>query len=287
MPYTTGVAKQAVEERHVALADPLAQKVQDALTASPSFPVGIAFVVMVVLGIGGLAGQWAVVVYGLSFWHYAIYALAFVPRAVALRVFERDAVLMKGASLVVFGAVYLTMTPDILSLAVVAIGLLFNLSAARALGTDRTYYGYELAALQPKLVTSFPYSVLSHPMLTGNAVAFTGTLLNDGFRAEWWPLAVAHVILNLAMLVMEARARPRRLDRPAILDRLPWLAGWPAGLSLVIAGTLLAGVAGSGMLFVLGCAIAALAYAIVLLEAYAWPNGEAGSSPRATEEKIG
>jgi hypothetical protein len=233
---------------------------------------------MVVLGIGAIAGQWVVVVYALSFWHYLIYALAFVPRAVRLRVFEHDAVLMKAASLAVFAAVYLPSVPSLLSLLVVAFGLLFNLAAARALGTDRTYYGYELAALPGERVTAFPYSLLSHPMLTGNAVAFTGTMLDDTFRAAWWPLAVAHVILNLAILVMEARAEGRKLERPALLDRLGWLTTWPGGAALVVAGTLLAGVAGSGLLFVLGLVLAALAYGLVLLAAYAWPDRPSNAS---------
>jgi protein-S-isoprenylcysteine O-methyltransferase Ste14 len=254
--------------------------------ATPSLPVSLVFIVAAVLGIGFLAGQWAVLVYALSFWHYPIYALAFVLRKVPLAVFERDAVLMKAVSLVAFGAVYLTMPPDLLSLLVVGIGLLFNLSAARALGTDRTYYGYELAALPPKLITSFPYSVLSHPMLTGNAVAFTGTLLNDAFRAEWWPLAVAHVVLNLAMLVMEARARPRRLERPALLDRQPWLTAWPTGAGVVAAGALVAGLAGGGVAFALGIALAVLAYGCVLLAAYAWPAASADGR-KGREERGG
>ena len=256
----------------MATTDLLGTRLREALTASPSFPVGLVFIVMMVLGIGAIAGQWAVVVYALSFWHYLIYALAFVPRAVPLRVFVHDAVLMKAASLAVFAAVYLTSMPNVLSLVVVAIGLLFNLSAARALGTDRTYYGYELAALPGERVTSFPYSVLSHPMLTGNAVAFTGTMLDDTFRAEWWPLAVAHVILNLAMLVMEARAQGKRLEQPAVLGRLRWLATWPGGAAVVVVGALLAAAAGGGLLFVLGLGLAALAYGIVLFGAYAWPS---------------
>ena len=281
MSYSSGVAKPALEERRVALADTLGRHLREGSTASPSLPVGVVFVLMIVLGLGVLAGQWTVVVYALSFWHYAIYALAFVPRAVSLPVFERDAVLMKGVSLAAFAAVYLTVTPDFLSLLFVGVGLLFNISAARALGTDRTYYGYELASLPPKWVTAFPYSVLSHPMLTGNAVAFTATLLNAEFRADWWPLAVAHVILNLAILVMEARARPRRLARPATIAARPWLTAWPTGAAVVAAGALLAGLAGSGIVFAAGVALASLAYGFVLLAAYGWPN------PAVDKEKSG
>ena len=285
MSYTGSVGIHTLEDSHLAGADSFARNVRGAVAASPSLPVGIVFVIATLLGIGALAGQWGVAVYALSFWHYPIYALAFVLRAVRLAVFERDAVFMKGVSLAAFAAVYLTVTPNFLSLMVVAIGLLFNLSAARALGTDRTYYGYELAALPPRRVTAFPYSVLSHPMLTGNALAFAGTLLNAEFRADWWPLAVAHVILNLAILVMEARARPRQLVLPAAIAARPWLTAWPAGAGLVAAGALLAGLAGSGIVFVAGVALASLAYGLVLLTAYAWPN--AAVERRRTDEQDG
>ncbi len=100
---------------------------------------------------------------------------------------------------------------DGLSLAVIAAGFLLNVSAAKALGADRTYYGFELAGLAPVRVDAFPYSLTAHPMLIGNAVAFAGTLLNETFRRDWWPLAVAHVALNLAVLWMETHVTPRRL----------------------------------------------------------------------------
>ncbi len=248
------------------------QATREALTGHASTPVSLALVLAVVVGIGMLGGRWLVVVWLLSFWHYLIYALAFVFRTVPIAVFERDAMLMKGVSLVVFGALYLTAPLDLLSLVVVALGLGINLSAAAALGTERTYYGYELGAVPAKRITAFPYSVLAHPMLIGNAVAFTATMLNDPFRAAFWPLAVAHVILNLAILVMEVQARPRRLPVPAALDRYRRLTTWPAGAGLVVAGSLLAGLAVGGVLFFAGVALAMLAYGLVLLGSYAWPT---------------
>jgi hypothetical protein len=275
MAYSGGATHKTLEERPVTPREPLGRSVREALGASPSLPVGIVFILAVLVGIGAIAQKWAVVVYALSFWHYAIYALAFVPRAVALPVFVRDAVLMKAASLAVFAAVYLGAAPNLLSLVIFAVGLFFNLSAARALGTERTYYCFELAAIPPKLVTSFPYSVIGHPMLIGNAVAFAGTLLDADFRADWWPLAVAHVVLNLAVLVMEMKAGPHRPARSAPLDRLLRLASWPVASAGIVLGTLLAGLAGSGPLFALGLLLAALAYAIVLFNAYARPAAPA------------
>ncbi len=47
-----------------------------------------------------------------------------------------------------------------------------RMAAARALGTDRTYYGHEVAGLPHRRITTFPYSWISHPMLAGNIAAF-------------------------------------------------------------------------------------------------------------------
>jgi hypothetical protein len=40
-------------------------------------------------------------------------------------------------------------------------------------------------------------------MILGNVAAFGGTLINAPFRAEWWPLASLHVVLNIGLLAME------------------------------------------------------------------------------------
>ena len=120
---------------------------------------------------------------------------------------------MKALSVAALAFVYLQAPPDFLSLGVIALGILLNARAASVLGIDRTYYGHELAGLAARRITEFPYSLMSHPMIVGNVLAFGGTLLNPAFRAEWWPLAALHVVLNIALLAME-RAGPRR--RPAI-----------------------------------------------------------------------
>lgn len=150
------------------------------------------------------------VVCALSFWHYALYWLAWRYRAVPLAIFKRDAVVMKSVSLLVLGAVYFTAPLDLWSLTIVGAGFLLNLAAARALGPDRTYYGHELARLPWLRITEFPYSHVAHPMLAGNMAAFGGTLLNGEFRADWWPLVCAHVALNAGLMVMEITAGQRR-----------------------------------------------------------------------------
>jgi Phospholipid methyltransferase len=148
--------------------------------------------------------------YALSFWHYYVYWLAFRHGAIAHDVFKLDALLLKSVSIVALGAAYIGAATNPMSLAVVAAGFLLNIAAARVLGADRTYYGQEVAGLPHQHITTFPYSWISHPMLVGNVIAFGGTLLNPGFRREWWPLAVAHVVLNLALLLMETWVTPLR-----------------------------------------------------------------------------
>ena len=51
-------------------------------------------------------------------------------------------------------------------------------------------------------------------MLIGNMLAFGGTLLDGAFRQNWWPLGLLHVVVNLAIILMEAYGgRNRRLGQ--------------------------------------------------------------------------
>ena len=168
-------------------------------------------------------------IYLLSSWHYYLYWLAFAFGARAFDVFKRDAVVMKAISVATLATVYLAAPLDLASLAVIASGILLNVRAAVVLGIDRTYYGHEVAGLPARRVTAFPYSVTAHPMILGNVAAFGGTLINDGFRAQWWPLAGLHVALNIGLLVMElAGSRRRRAVR--------------IGGGLILAGSLFAAI---------------------------------------------
>ncbi len=153
----------------------------------------------------------ALAVYGLSFWHYYLYGLAYRFGAVSLPVFKRDAVMMKSVSLVLCGYAYLLAPVNLASAAIVVLGFLLNGLAARQLGSDRTYYGYELVDLPFRRIARFPYSWTSHPMLIGNMAAFGGMLLNADFRVAWGTLACAHVAMNAGLLLMELFVRPLRL----------------------------------------------------------------------------
>jgi hypothetical protein len=170
------------------------------------------FVAAVLAG-AAIGRERAVAIYLVSFVYYGLYWYAFAWGVDSFRVFKRDALLLKALSVAALAFVYLQAPPDFLSLGVIALGILLNARAASVLGIDRTYYGHELAGLAARRITEFPYSLMSHPMIVGNVLAFGGTLLNPAFRAEWWPLAALHVGLNIALLAME-RAGTRR--RPAI-----------------------------------------------------------------------
>jgi Phospholipid methyltransferase len=173
----------------------------------------VLFVLAVGLG-AALDRSLPIAVYLLSFWHYYLYWLAFAFGAMPFEVFKRDAVAMKTVSVSALAAVYLACPLDIVSLIVIAGGILLNAQAAAALGIDRTYYGAEVAGLAPRRITAFPYSLIAHPMILGNVAAFGGTLINPAFRQHWWPLACLHAGLNIGLLVMElAGPRRRRIVR--------------------------------------------------------------------------
>lgn len=179
-------------------------------TRDPLLMLTVLFTAAVLLLAYG-AERWALAVYALSFWHYLVYALAFLWRRIDHQRFIQDGVVLKAISLAAFGVVLAVSVPNPLSLLVMAAGFTLNITAARALGKERTYYGYELAALPPERITSFPYSLTAHPMLFGNMLAYGGTLLDGTFRADWWPLGVLHVVLNLLIILNEAYSSENRL----------------------------------------------------------------------------
>jgi len=165
-------------------------------------------VLTVLLGIA-LEQSLVLALYLLSFWHYYLYWLAFAFCGVPFDVFKRDAVAMKTVSIAALAVVYLATPLDLVSLAVIVAGVLLNVRAAAVMGFDRTYYGHEVAGLPPRRITAFPYSLIAHPMIVGNVMAFGGTLINPLFAQQWWPLACLHVALNIGLLVMELAGRPR------------------------------------------------------------------------------
>jgi phospholipid methyltransferase len=242
----------------------------------PTLVASLTYVSLVVAG-GFLAGDATLAVYTLSFWHYYLYWLAYRFGAVPPPVFRRDAIVMKTVALGALGFAYLAGVPDPLSLAVVGAGFALNAAAARALGMDRTYYGCEVAGLPKHRVTAFPYSIIAHPMLTGNVLAFGATLLDAGFRQRWWPLAAVHVAMNLGLLIMEVAVTPLRRGTSAEATDRTRSAGW-----VILAGAAAAaGLLGSWL--AAGAAVCVVAYAWVLFEAYSRPARSRPESGRARE----
>lgn len=221
-----------------------------------------------------LTGGAPLAVCAVSFWHYGLYALAYRYGAVPLPDFKRDAVAHKSVALAALAAVYLAAPLDFASLAVVAAGFGLNALAAAALGSDRTYYGREVADLPPLRVTRFPYSALAHPMLVGNMLAFGGTLLNAEFRGEWWPLAAAHVALNFLLLLMERCVTPLRLGaanrRQPVLR--PTALAVAAGAALGAAAALAGGAGAALPAAALGAG--AFGYGVFLFRGYVPPRNQ-------------
>ncbi|MDI1284309.1 MAG: methyltransferase [Reyranella sp.] len=179
-----------------------------ALVGRNGSTLSCALFVLSALLVAGLDRSLSLAVYLLSFWHYYLYWLACAFGA-RFDIFKRDAVAMKTVSVAALAVVYLAELLDVVSLAVIAGGVLLNVRAAAVLGIDRTYYGHEVAGLPPKRMTAFPYSLTAHPMILGNVAAFGGTLINPAFAERWWPLACLHVALNVGLLVMELAGTPR------------------------------------------------------------------------------
>jgi hypothetical protein len=221
-----------------------------------------------------------IAIYSLSFWHYYLYGLAYFFGAVSLDVFKRDAIAMKTVSLIVLAAAYFSAPLDLASLLFVACGLLLNILAARALGSDRTYYGHEVADLPRRRIRTFPYSWIS--MLVGNITAFGGTLINADFRSQWWPLACAHVALNLGLLFMELAVTPQRRGarRIATEEAAPtprrysiWSACCIVAVGAVICGAVSAcGIWSIGTLPAASIGACLAGYAYVLYGCYSRPS---------------
>lgn len=190
-----------------------------------------AIFTLAVIGVARAAERWDMAVYVLSFWHYLVYALAFFWQQIPLQRFKRDAIALKTISLAALLFVFLATVPNIYSCIVMIAGFGLNIVAATKLGSNRTYYGYELGHCPPRWITSFPYSVMSHPMLIGNMMAYSGMLLDQEFRTAWWPLALLHIGLNLQILLMEIYGGKSRF-----FGTLLPFAGFFSGSVLLLAG---------------------------------------------------
>ena len=211
-----------------------------------------------------------VAVYALSFWHYFVYLLGYLFCAVPLAAFKRDAIMMKSVAMVALGWAYLSGAPDLLSVTVMTLGFALNSYAAMIMGSDRCYYGYEIGGLPGRRITSFPYSLTAHPMLIGNIVAFAGALLNPDFRERWWPLAMAHVGMNVGLLIMETTLSAGSRSARSVAAR------WIMGLVIPAFGAVIgfAAQAQHGPVIGVALGLCVCAYAFALFFVYTRGMGE-------------
>ena len=221
-------------------------------------PILVAIFVLAIGAIAYAAARWEMAVYALSFWHYLVYALAFLWRRITLERFKRDSFLLRTVSLTALGFALWTTVPNAVSIVAILVGFALNVAAVRALGTDRTYYGYELAAIPGERITSFPYSITAHPMLIGNMLAFGGALLDGEFREHWWSLAILHVALNLAIILMEAYGGESRRS-----GSLAAIGGLALGAILLLSGFWVS------LPYTLATIVASLVFGMTIVRRYA------------------
>ena len=212
---------------------------------------------LIVLALSYTADDWKLAVYALSFWQYLVYALAFFWLRISLDAFKNDSMVLKTISLAALAFVFWVSVPSLLSLIVIATGFALNLSAVLALGADRTYYGVELGAISAERVNSFPYSTIPHPMLLGNIIAYGGMFLDAQIRQDWWPLILAHVVLNALIIFMEAYGNKSSFH--GVL--------WPWLVVLLGSGLFLFSFMGGGYLTLL-IVVAGIAFAALIFQRY-------------------
>lgn len=203
-----------------------------------------ALLVLVAAAAAWASNEPALAIYAVSFWHYGLYWSAYRYGHVSAPRLRHDAMIAKPISLAAFGWAVAQAVPSGWAVALAGAGFGLNAAAAWQLGADRTYYGWELGDVPHRRVTGFPYSLVRHPMLIGNVMAFGGVLATPAFRERWWALSAAHVLLNVGLLWMETRTTPRAGQAEPALAR--WL-GPRRPVLTVAACAVLGGAAGAAL----------------------------------------
>lgn len=92
----------------------------------------------------------------------------------------------------------------LIALAPLALGVFLQLTAVRALGLERTYYGVELGALASRRVSTFPYSAVPHPMHLGIILQCLGLyLLSPEFNVAYPWLIPGHLLFTVLTALVE------------------------------------------------------------------------------------
>eukprot|EP01064_Diplonema_japonicum_P015720 TRINITY_DN2352_c0_g1_i1.p1 TRINITY_DN2352_c0_g1~~TRINITY_DN2352_c0_g1_i1.p1 ORF type:complete len:578 (+),score=115.32 TRINITY_DN2352_c0_g1_i1:75-1808(+) len=146
----------------------------------------------------------SVFLYCTSFVHYNMYIATYYYRArVNYGRMLRDLKFWKFVSIGQLVWAYLQYDVSYLSVGVMLAGYALSASAALAIGQDRTYFGSELNVVEPKWISSFPYSCVPHPMILGSIVGLVGFYLNEGFAENYPFLVPIHCLLYVIHAVQE------------------------------------------------------------------------------------
>ena len=129
------------------------------------------------LFLGAAMSNWNIAVVLTSYRHYALYMSTFAFRRppVAFGNLMRDAKFFKTLALAQLAyriLPHLRFTKDWPALIVAAAGFAITILATAQLGFVRTYFGTELGFVKPQWVDGFPYSVIPHPMIVGQLIAY-------------------------------------------------------------------------------------------------------------------
>jgi hypothetical protein len=158
-----------------------------------------------------------------SFIHYGLYVgtLGARPRdsgvsRLSFGTFRRDALFFKSLALAQLMVLYATCwSGQLVSLALVTLGLALSTRAAQVLGLNRTLFSAELGYDSPVRIRRFPFAVIRHPMILGSMLAIAAMALVPPFRTSYGWLVAGHLLGYGAVLVHEcvaARTRPVPAD---------------------------------------------------------------------------
>ncbi len=169
-------------------------------------------VVMIALTLAAVT-WWAddlrVFVYAASFVFHLINLQAFIFRHYAQKTFAAHSLMFRTLALGILITLFVPVVQDAAlawwALAPLAVGLVLQFAAIRALGAEGTYYGVELGVIEePKRVRGFPYNLTSHPMHLGILLQLVGVYyLCPAFHEAWPFLVLGHVGFTLLTAVVE------------------------------------------------------------------------------------
>lgn len=101
---------------------------------------------------------------------------------------------------------------DPVSLGMIVCGFGLSFAALLAIGVDATYFGIELGRLkfEEAWISSFPYSVMRHPMISGNLLGLLGIMKLQGFAGPSWlvPMHMGLYVLHMLQEHYEVYERP-------------------------------------------------------------------------------